>query len=432
MQVSVESTGNLSRKMTVELPSEKIDQEIAKRLADMSRRVRLKGFRPGKAPLKVVRQHYGARVQQEVMNEFMQSSYQEAITKESLRPAGGPSIKPEVMAEGEGLKYVAEFEVYPEVDISNLAEMEIKRPTAEVSDDDLEKMMVSLQKQRAEWSAVDREAQTGDRVVIDYEGKMGGEAFPNNTAKDFTVEIGAKRWLEEFENQLIGVKAGDQKNLEVTYPEGTQPENLAGKAVTFEVTVKSVNEAKLPEIDDAFAKMFGIEEGGVEALRTEIRANMERELKQRSWSKLRDRVMNALHERYPIELPSVLVNHEIENVRKRIAESGGEAVLAKMTDEQVRSQAERRVALGVVIGEVARQNQLKVDGNKVRENIEMLAASYEEPSKVVDYYYSNPQARASVESMVLEQQVVDWIMEKATVIDEPSSFDELVRGQAVA
>lgn len=431
MQVSVESTGNLTRRMTVELPSNKIDEEIARRLADMSRRVRLKGFRPGKAPLKVIRQHYGMKVLQEVMNEFMQSSYQEAITKEKLRPAGGPSIKPEIMAEGEGLKYVAEFEVYPEVELDNLASLEISRPVAEVTEADLDKMMVSLQKQRAEWNDVDRPAEVGDRVTMNYVGKIGGEAFPNNTAENFVLELGAKRWLEDFEDQLVGVKPGDKKSIEVTYPETSQPSDLAGKTVAFEVTITSVKMPVLPELNDEFATLFGISEGGVEALKEEVRANMARELKQRIWTKLRDRVMDSLYSRYPVELPQVLLNYEIERLKQRTQTVGGRQQLAGMPEERIKSEAQRRVALGVVIGEIARRNAIKIDSAKLRENVEMLASSYEEPAKVVDYYYRDAQARASVESMVLEQQVVDWIMDKAKVSEELSSFEELVHGRKI-
>ena len=429
MQVSIEPTGTLGRRMTVELPLEKIDEEVARRLAAMSRSVRLKGFRPGKAPLKIVKQQFGSKVLQEVLSDFMRSSYQDAIAQQKLRPAGGPNIRPEPMDTGQGLRYVAEFEVLPEFELADLKDVEIKRPVAEVTEADVDTMMESLRKQRALWQASSEPAKSGDRIAVDYVGTVNGEGFANNTATDFTVEIGAKRWLETFENQLVGLSVGDQRSIEVQYPEESQPAELAGKLVRFDITVKSVSTPVLPPLDEAFANQFGIRDGGVTALRQEVRANMERELRQRTSTALRDRVMKLLLDRHTVEVPQVMIREEANRLRWSTQQSGGEKLLASIPAETIESEAKRRAGLGLVVGEIIRRNDIKLDTVRLRENIEAVAASYEEPAKVVEYYQSNPSARASLDTLTLEQQVVDWVLGQGKVVEEPSSFDEIVNGK---
>lgn len=429
MQVSIESTGNLSRRMTVELPPEKIGQEVERRLSAMTRTVRLKGFRPGKAPLKVVKQQFESRVLQEVLSDFMRSSYQDAIAQQKLRPAGGPSIKPENMSQNQGLKYVAEFEIMPEFELANLQDVQISRPAATVLESDVDTMMESLQKQRAIWKVASRPAQTGDRIVIDYEGTVGGEVFENNKATGFTVEIGAKRWLEEFENQLIGLSTGDEKALEVQYPEAGQPSQLAGKMVRFDVKVQSVLEADLPALNDEFAAQFGITDRGLAGLRDEVRANMERELRQRAAAVLRDRVMKALQDVHQIEVPAVMVREEVARLKWSTEQAAGQQALSAIPDQTIETEARRRAALGLIVGEIIRRHAIKLDGKRLMENIEAVAMSYEEPARVIEYYRTNASARTSMETLTLEQQVVDWVMTQSKVTDEQSSFAQLVQGR---
>jgi trigger factor len=424
MHVSIESTGNLRRRMTVELPSEKIDAEVARRLVAMSKSVRLKGFRPGKAPLNVVKTQFGQRVLQEVLGDLMRSSYKDAIEQEKLRPAGGPSIQPEMGANDRSLKYVAEFEVLPEFEIADLKGLEVRRPQAEVTDADVDKMIESLRKQRVAWEEVQRASETGDEVIVDYEGTVDGLAFSNNSAKDFALELGAGRWLASFEDQLLGLSADERREIDVVYPDSAQPQELAGKTVHFAVHVKTVSKPVLPEVNDGFAAQFGIQEGGVEAFRHEVRANMERELSQRIMTVVQARVMEALLAAHSVEVPLIMVRQEAERLRARMQQTMGQA--AAVPSESLEAEAKRRAALGLIVGEIVRRNSISVDPSLLKSRIELLAASYEAPQQVIEYYYSNPQARASAEALTLEQQVVDWVLARATVTEEKSAFEDLV------
>jgi trigger factor len=430
MQVSVETVSNLQRRMTVQVPAERIEKEVDRRLKSLSKRVRIDGFRPGKVPLKVVQQRYGAGVFQEVVGEVVQSTYEEAIAQEKLQPAGGPSIEPKVMEPGKTLEYVATFEVFPEVTLADLGQVSVERPRVEIAEADVDKVIESLRRQRKVFVAVDRPAQEGDQVIVDFEGTLDGEPFEGGKAEATPVELGAGQMLEAFETQLAGLRPGEEKTLDVPFPEGYPAEHLAGKTAQFAVKVREVREPTLPGVDEAFAESFGIKEGGVEKLREEVRANMTREVEQAVRNRVKGQVMDALYKAHELELPEALIKDEIERLRKQAAARfGAQAEGINLPDELFAEEARRRVALGLIIRELVRSKDLKVDPEKIQAELERTAAGYEDPRQVINYYRTNPQAMSGLEAMVLEDEVVDWVMSQGTVTERPMSFDELMNPQ---
>lgn len=429
MQVSVETTSNLGRKMTVQVPADNIDSEIENRLKSMGGNVRLDGFRPGKVPMRVVKQRFGQQVMQEVMGEFMQSSFQEAIAQEELRPAGGPVIDPKTMGVGEGLEYIATFEVYPEFELAGFDGLEVKKPVAEIQDSDIDEMLDALRKQRKTWEPVERAAQLEDQVTMDFVGSIGGEPFEGGAGEDMAIELGGGRLVPGFEDQLVGVKSGEERTLNVTFPEDYPQKNLAGKDARFDVKVKSVAEGKLPELTDEMAQAFGVD-GGLEALREEARANMERELEEKVDERVKSQIMEGLCEANNFEVPEALVKQEIDRAREQMgSQFGQEMDLEKFPDEMFAEQGRRRVELGLIFGEIVKQYELTPDRDKVEERLNKMAASYEDPQQVISYYRSNAEAMSGIESVVLEQQVVECVLEHAKVSDERATFSELVKPQ---
>ncbi len=427
MQVSVEATGSLDRKMTVQVPSERVDNEVDNRLKNLARRVRLDGFRPGKVPLKVVRQRYGAGVYQEVLSEVLQESYREAVQQEGLEPAGSPSIEPKSVENGQPIEFVASFQVFPEIEIADLAGVEIERPVAEIGAEDIDRVIDSLREQNKEWHAVERAATSGDRVTLDFLGKLDGEAFEGGQAEDFQVEIGSGRLLADFENQLEGVQPGEEKTIEVGFPEDYPAEVLKGRTATFDITVKTVEEARLPEVDAAFAEKFGIEDGSVEKLREDVRSNMERELNQALKSKVKQQVMDALVQRHDFELPDALVKSEINRLREDAEKRfGGAEQTQPLPDSLFEEEAQRRVRLGLVLRHLIDDKGFEVERDRVEQELENMAATYEDPEEVKQYYRTQPQAMQNLESIVLEDQVVDWVVEQGKVTDKPTTFQELM------
>ncbi len=324
MQVSVEPVSGLKRKMTIQVPAERIDQEVDKRLQSMKGRVRIDGFRPGKVPLKVIRQRYGRDVFHEVAGEVMQASFYEAVAKEELRPAGAPTIEPRSLEPGKPLEYEATFEVYPEIEPASLEGIEITRPVAEVTDADVDKMLDNLRRQRMGWQEVDRPAQEGDQITVDFEGFVDGEPLEGGKAENMPIVVGGGRLIPSLEEQLAGLEPGEEKTLQVTFPDDYHVEDLAGKAAEFRIRVHKVEEPALPELDDEFARQFGIEEGGIDKLREEVRANMERELRQAIQKDLKTQVMDALLERNEVEVPEALVAEEIKALREQMMQSLGQ------------------------------------------------------------------------------------------------------------
>ena len=434
MQVSIETTSGLERRLTVGVPAAEVDSEVQKRLQQAAKNIRINGFRKGKVPMKVVKQRYGDGVRQEVLGDVINRSFYEAVRKEDVKPAGQPSIEPKQFEEGKDLEYVATFEVYPSVELGDFSKIEVTRYKADVTAEDVDNMIDVLREHQASWKEVDRAAQDSDQGNIDFVGTRDGEAFEGGSAEGQNLVLGSGSMIPGFEDGLVGLKAGDEKTLELTFPEDYQAEELRGAAVEFKVTVNSVSEKELPELDKDFYAKFGVEKGGKPQFRKEVKANMARELKNAIKAKTKNQVMDALLETHKPDLRKALVSSEIETLRQQMMQRfGGQQqnfdVKSLLPDTMFQEDAERRVALGLVVGEIVKENQIKVDADRVREMVEELASTYEEPEAVVNYYYENRQLLSSVESAALEDQVVDFILDKAKVTDESSSYDDIVTRQ---
>jgi len=431
MQVSVEKTSELSRKMTVSVPEEVVQEKMAARLKSLARSVKIDGFRPGKVPQHVVEKMYGDRVRGEIAGDLIQSTYFEALQDQNLRPAGHPHIHP--ADETEGFKYTAEFEVYPEISLEGIEQIEVSRPVATVQDADVDDMIEKLRAQKKTWAVVERESREHDRVTISFSGASEGENFTDGKVENYQVEIGAKQMIPGFEENLIGLKAGDNKTFEVSFPEEYGNEKLAGKTAEFEVEVVTVEEPVLPEIDEAFIKTYGVEEGTMDSFRADIKNNMERELEQALRGKLKSAVMDALFEKIQVAVPNTLVDQEIENMMKPYIETAKRQKMKledmKLPRDAFEEQAKRRVALGLILGEIIHKNEIKIDNNKVRSTIEDMAKSYERPEDVVNWYYSDESRLNDVQQMVLEDQTIEWLIARAKVSDETVSFNDVMGKQ---
>jgi trigger factor len=427
MQVSVESIGALERRMEVQVPAEEVEKAVNARLESMSRTVRLKGFRPGKVPVKVVRQQFGAQVRQEVLGDLLQSSFSEAVTQQKLVPAGGPKIEPISLAEGSDLKYRAVFEVFPEVQLAGMETIQVSRPVAEVAPADVDAMIQNLREQRATYVAVEREAQDTDRVTVDFEGTIDGQPFEGGKGQGVPIVLGAGRMLADFEAGLKGVRAGEKKTIELTFPENYPSAAIAGKKAQFAVEVKSVEERKLPELDDEFAKSYGVEEGGVARLREEVEENMRRELADAIRARIRKQVLDGLVDANPLELPKVAVEAQVRDMQVEAARRMGAQDLSQLPPvESFQEGARRRVALSLLVSEVIKTAGIQLDQAALQARFEDLAQQYADVPQALQALRSNPQLRRQVEASVLEDQVVDWILERAKITDQPSTFKELM------
>lgn len=431
MQVSVESTGPLERRLKVEVPEEKIATEVQSRLQSMTKTTRIKGFRQGKVPLKIVEKQYGTKVRQEVIGEVMQNSLYEAITQEKLRPATRPELENFDADQKEGLVFTAKIEVLPEINLSPLEELIIEKSVCKVSEDDIDKMIEVLRKQHRKPEAVEREAVDSDSVVIDFIGRIDGEEFQGGSAKDIDLELGAKKFIEGFEEGLLGARAGDNRILKLKFPDEYANKELAGKDVEFEVDVKTVNELVSPEMDSEFFSIMGVTDGGLEEFRTEVRKNMVRESEQKSLTKVKETVMEALYESNKIDLPSTLVANEIAQLqaqfKSRLQQQGlSESDIPAGDASMFNEQAEKRVTLQLLIADIIKENEIKVDQSKVRSMIEKAADGYEDTSEVINWYYSDKKRLAEVEALALEEQVINWIMDKAKVNETELAFDALM------
>ncbi len=435
MQVSIETTSGLERRLTVGVPAAQIDSEVEKRLKEAAKTVRLNGFRKGKVPFKVVKQRFGAGVRQEVLGEVMSRSFYEAVEKESVTPAGQPNIEPKEMAEGKDLEFVATFEVYPEVALGDFSKIEVTKLLAEVQDSDVDKMLDVLRKQQASWTSVDRAAANDDRVNIDYTGTKDGEEFQGGKAEGQALVLGSGQMIPGFEDGLVGLKAGDETVLKLTFPEDYHSEELKGAAVEFAVKVNAVEEQVLPELNAEFFEKFGVKCDDEAGFREEVKSNMSRELKNAAKNKLKNQVMDKLIELHEVDLPKALVASEIDALRNQMAQQFGDNVKnldlkSLLPDDMYKEQAERRVALGLFVGEIVKSKELKVDNDRVRSMVEEMASSYEEPEEVVKYYMSNRQLLASVESVVLEDQVVDHVLEAANVTETQSTYEDVIKQES--
>lgn len=433
MQVSIETTSGLERRMTVGIPAEQVETEVEKRLQQAAKTIRMNGFRKGKVPVKVVKQQYGAGVRQEVLGEVMSRSFYEAVQKEDVKPAGQPSIEPKEMAEGKDIEFIATFEVYPEVSLGDFAGFEITKLSAEVTDADVDTMVETLQKQQATYEEVDAAAADGNQVNIDYVGTKDGEEFAGGKAEGQNLVIGSNSMIPGFEDGIVGMKAGEEKTLALSFPEDYHAEELKGAAVEFNVKVNTVSEQKLPELNDEFFAKFGVEEGGEAKFREDVKSNMERELKNAAKTKLKNQVMDALIGAHELELPKALIAGEVEALRGQMMQQfGGQMpegmdMSSLLPDEMFTEQAERRVSLGLIVGEIVKASDLKVDADRVRGMVEEMASTYQDPEEVVNYYYNNREILASVESVVLEDQVVDHVLDVAKVTEQDSTYEEVIK-----
>ena len=429
MQVSVESREGLERRMTVEIPAEMVNGALEKRLREIARNAKIDGFRPGKVPLSIIRQRYSGQARQEVFGDLVQSTYFQALAKENLQPAGEPSIEPLQMEPAEGLGYVAVFEVMPEVKLQDLSEKVIVRPQVEVTDADLDAMILKLRKQRTTWNEITRKAQEGDQVTIDFKGFIDGEAFDGGSAEGVPLVLGTSSMIPGFEEGLLGVESGENRTLELNFPEEYRAKHLAGKAAKFDVVVKKIAEPILPEVDDEFAKVFGVAEGGVNGLHKEIRSNMERELQEKIRGVLKEQAMDLLLEVNEVTVPKALIGQEaaaLQQQTKQNMAQNGQTSSIDLPLNLFEDQAKRRVALGLILGEVIREHKIELDNERVRTRVEQFAQSYEDPQEVIDYYLKDKKQLAAIENVVLEEQVVDWVMEQVKVEDKARNFDDLM------
>jgi len=429
MQVSVEATSELSRKMTVTVSEEKISQQVNSKLQSLSGNVKIDGFRPGKVPQAVVKKRYGQQVREEVVSDLIQSSFYDAVREEKLNPAGAPQIKANKIAEGEGLEYEATFEIIPEFVLMPLETLEVKQFTSKVEESDIDRMIDRLRDQKKTWETVERKSKSEDRIVISFEGVHEGENFTNGKTEDFPVIIGSGQMIPGFEDKLIGLAAGEKIEFDIEFPKEYPSEKLAGNTAHFSIEVARVEEPKLPEQDAEFVKSFGVASGDVAELRGDILSNMEREMTRALKNRTKSSVMDQLFDRNTLQLPEVLIQDELEDLLKPYRESArkhkqdlDEAGLK----EQLSPLAKRRVALALILGKVIDAHGVKVDPARVRQSVEEMAASYEDPEEVVRWYYADQTRLREIENMVLEDQIVDLVIGKAKTAQEAIDFQALM------
>ena len=431
MRVSVETTSGLERRLTVGVPADRVDSAVNKRLQDAARNVRLPGFRPGKVPMKVMKQRFGAGVRQEVLGEVISQSFQEAVMSENLRPAGQPSIEARKMDAGQDVEYTATFEVFPSVEVNSIDDLSIEKPVAEVMEADIDDIVEVFRKQQGKLVTVERAAAEGDTVVIDFQGFRDGEAFDGGSGEGTTLELGSGRMIPGFEDGLIGAGPGDEKTLNLTFPEDYQSEELAGAAVEFKVQVKEVQELELAPVDDALFAQYGLAEGTEEDFRAEVKQNMERELRNAVEASVKSQVMDAIVAAHAeLELPSALIGQEINAMRQQMFQQFGGAapqdldLTSILPDEMFSEQAERRVKLGLVVAEMISQYELSAEPAKVREAIEDIASTYQDPEEVINWYYSENEQLAGIESRVLEDAVVEKLLSTAAIAEVECSYQD--------
>jgi len=432
MQVSVEKTSELSRKMTVIIPEDIVQGKINERLKTLAREVKIDGFRPGKVPQNVVKKMYGARVREEITGDLIQTNYFKAVQDNDLRPAGMPQI--ESVKADEGFQFTATFEVYPEISLEAVDAAAVTKPVAAVGTSDVAAMIEKLKEQRKVWVASEQDSQDGDKVTIKFSGVCDGENFTDGTVDDFQVEIGSKNMIPGFEEQVTGLAVGATKTFEITFPEEYGNEKLAGKAAEFEIEVLKIESSALPEINADFIKAYGIDSGDEEEFRADVQANMQRELDQALKSRLKNAVMDALYATVPVALPVVMIDQEVEILMKPYYENAKKRNVdindVKPANADFEDQAKRRVALGLILAEIIQQNEIKAGDDQVRVVIDEMAASYEDPEQVVSWYYGDKKRLAEVEQLVLEDATVEWVLGKVKVTDENVAFSDVMDSAA--
>ncbi len=428
MQVSVENTGKLARRLEVQIPAERVNQEISDRLKRIGKTARLNGFRPGKAPLTVIRQQFGAQVHREVIGDLLQSSFAEAVTQKQLNPAGNPQIEPQSLGDGDGLRYVATFEVFPEVQLAPIENIKIERTVAAVTDADVDTMIERLRSERPVYSAVDRPAVDTDRVTVDFEGSVDGVPFPGGKGDGVPVVLGQKRMLPEIENGLLGVKAGEDKEVSLTFPADYRATELAGKTAIFKIHVKSVEASALPALDEEFFNALGVESGGLDKLKADVADNLNRELSQNLRARVKQAVLEALLAANTVELPKSLVESQIQEMQlEAMRRAGTQDVTQAPPREPFEEPARRRVSLGLILNEIVKQSAITLDQARVTARLNEMAGSYGDPEALLRAYRQNANAMRQIENLVLEDQVVDNVLSRAQVSELNSSFKDVMQ-----
>lgn len=429
MQVSIETTGDLERRMKVQVPAERVEREVEHRLRDLGKRAKLNGFRPGKIPFSVVKKRFGDGVRQEVVGDLLRDTCSEALTQEKLSPAGGPRIDTVNSEPGKDLEYTATFEVYPQITLQGTEGIAIERPVAEVTESDVDAMVDNLRHQRATWETVERAAGEGDRVELDFEGRVDGAEFAGNKGEKVQVTLGEGRMLPDFEAGLKGAHAGEEREFDVKFPDDYQAKDVAAKTARFKVQVHRVQAQALPELDAEFCKSFGVESGSLEQLRTEVSDNMRREMADTARQRMKDQLLDALLAANALAVPKALIDDEIEQLHQDALARMGVRDARKSVDlprELFEEQARRRVRLGLIIGELIQQQNLVADRQRVDERLERLASDYGNPGEAQRSLRANPSVMRQLETLVLEDQVVDGLLAKAAVTDKPTTFKELM------
>lgn len=425
MQVTVESTGALERRMRVELPGERIEQEINSRLKTVGRTAKLKGFRPGKVPAKVVKQRYGKAIREEVLSELMQKSYTDAVMQENLNPAGGPKIETEDNKGDNNFAYVATFEIMPKVELKDLDKIAVEIPEVTISKGDMDEMILRLRRQKATWEEVDRKSDDGDKVVVDFNGTLKGEEFEGGKGTEVPVVLGQGQMLPDFEKALFGIKAGDEKTFKVKFPKDYHADELNGKKVDFAIKVHRVEEEVLPPLDDSLAESFEVAEGGLKKFLDDVKENMEREAEQKLKGDVREQIMNALLESNPLEIPNTLKHQEAHSLQHDAMQRMGIEDHDKAPPiENFSEMAEKRVQLSLLIGQLISDQSLTVDADKVRERVEEMCAGYENSEDMVNMYLGNQEVMQQIQPMVLEQQALDWLLENGKSSTKKVGFTE--------
>lgn len=428
MQVSVETTQGLGRRLSITVPADTINQAVKKELIKAAKSVRIDGFRKGHVPMNIVEQRYGASVRQDVLGEAMQRSFVDAIIKEKINPAGAPNYVPGEYKEGEDFTFAVEFEVYPEVELKGLDAIEVEKPVVDVNDADVDTMLDTLRKQQATWKDSDRAAQAEDRVTVDFTGSIDGEEFEGGKASDFVLAMGQGRMIPGFEEGLVGHKAGEEFTIDVNFPEDYHAENLKGKAAKFVIVLKKVEERELPELAEEFIKRFGVADGSIEGLRAEVRKNMERELKGAVRNRIKTQAIDGLVSANDIDVPAALIDGEVDVLRRQAAQrfGGNEKQALELPRELFEEQAKRRVVVGLLLGEVISTHDLKADEDRVKTLIEEMASAYEDPSEVVEFYSKNKELMNNMRNVALEEQAVEALLAKAKVTEKATTFSELM------
>ena len=433
MAVTVETVSALERRINLSIPADQIEKEVASRLQRMSRTVRMQGFRPGKVPLRMVASQYGPQVRSEVIGDAIQKNFSDAVTEQKLRVAGYPHIEPKAQTEGAAndatFEFVATFEIYPEFTVGDLSSLAIERPQTAVSEADVDQTVETLRKQRVKFEPATRASAKGDRVTVDFVGKIDGVAFDGGTASDFAFEVGAGQMLPDFDTAAVGMAVGAEKTFDLAFPADYQGKEVAGKTAQFTITMKKVESGLLPDLDGEFAKSLGVADGDISKMRADIRANLEREVKKRLQARLKSGVMQALYENVKLEAPKALISMDVERLieqaRADLAQRGVKQDVP-LPPDMFQEQAKKRVSLGLILNELVKSNGLEAKPDQVRAVIDDFAQSYEDPTEVVRWYYSDKQRLSEVEALALEENVVNFILGKGNVTDKPVSFDELM------